>query len=131
MLLKKVTNVYGEEVVVDHDAKKLYAFSNKDKKVNYTVPIYENGKKTMFFTNFVETGTIDSIEDKLNVWNSRLKLLYLKKIGFDPENNDPDGTVWKKFVDFVKENEDRFFTKKGDFRKKFLISLREIQNLEW
>lgn len=85
----------------------------------------------MFFTNFVETGTIDSIEDKLNVWNSRLKLLYLKKIGFDPENNDPDGTVWKKFVDFVKENEDRFFTKKGDFRKKFLISLREIQNLEW
>ena len=131
MLLKRVTNVYGEEVVIDYDAKKLYAFSNKDKKVNYTVPIYENGEKTMFFTNFIEEGIVSNIEDKLNVWNSRLKLLYLKKIGFDPENNDPDETIWKKFVDFVKENEDRFFTKKGDFRKKFLISLEEIQNLKW
>lgn len=131
MLLKKVINVYGEEVVIDYESKKLYSFSNRDKKVNYTVPIYEDGEKTMFFTNFVETGTIDSIEDKLNVWNSRLKLLYLKKIGFDPEKNDPDKTIWKKFVDFVKENEDRFFTKKGDFRKKFLISIEEIQNLEW
>lgn len=131
MLLKKVTNVYGEEVVIDYDSKKLYTFSNKDKKVNYTVPIYENGEKTMFFTNFIETGTIDNVEDKLNIWNNRLKLLYLKKIGFDPEKNDPDKIIWKKFIDFVKENENRFFTKKGDIRKKFLISLEEIQNLEW
>lgn len=49
MLLKKVTNVYGEEVVIDYDAKKLYTFSNKDKKVNYTAPIYENGKKNNVF----------------------------------------------------------------------------------
>lgn len=131
MLLKKVTNVYGEEVVIDYDDKKLYTFSNKDKKVNYTAPIYENGKKTIFFTNFIETGTVDDIECKLNVWNSKFKLLYLKEVGFDIEKNDANKLIWKKFVDFVKENEDRFFTKKGDFRKKFLISLEEIQNLEW
>lgn len=130
MLLKKVRNVYGEEVVIDYDDKKLYTFSNKDKKINYTAPIYENGKKTIFFTNFIETGTVDDIESKLNVWNSRFNLLYLKKIGFNIEKNDPNRLVWKKLIDFVKKNEDKFFTKKGDIRKKFLISLEEIQNLK-
>lgn len=129
MLLKKVTNVYGEEVTIDYDSKKLYSFSNKDRKITYTAPIYENGEKTMFFTNFIEKGTVDSIEDKMKVWNSKLLLVYAKTIGFDWQKNDSDRAIWKRFVDHVTENEDKFFTKKGDYRKKFLVCLDEIQNL--
>lgn len=83
----------------------------------------------MFFANFIEKGTVNNIEDKLKVWNSKLLLVYAKSIGFDWEKNDSDRAIWKKFVENVSKNEDKFFTKEGDYRKKFLVNLDEIQNL--
>lgn len=121
-----VIDEFNRQVEIDEETRKLYSFSNKDRKVVYNAEIVENGEHTGFFTNYEETGTVDELEEKLNAWNNKIMLLYASMVGFKACENDPDKVIYNKLVEVVKANKDKFFTKKGDFRKKFLISESEI-----
>ena len=41
-----------------------------------------------------------------------MKHLYAKSVGYKASENDPDKKIWNSLVDFVKANEEKFFTKK-------------------
>lgn len=124
--MKKVVDEFGRTVVVDDSNKSLYSFCNRTKTITYNAEIMEGGKHSGFFTNYSEKGTISDIEEKLKVWNNMIRFEYAKNVGFDSEKNDPDREKWKKVVEYVKQNENLFFTKTGDFRKKFLVSIEKI-----
>ena len=126
MKIKKVIDEFNRQVEIDEETRKLYSFSNKDRKVVYNAEIVENGEHTGFFTNYTESGIVEDLEEKLSVWNNKISLLYASMVGFKASENDPDKVIYNKLVEVVKVNEDKFFTKKGDFRKKFLISDSEI-----
>lgn len=126
MSIKKVIDEFNREVEIDENTRKLYSFSNKNKKIVYNAEIIKDGKNSGFWTNYTESGTVDSLEEKLNAWNNRLLFLYSSTVGFYASKNDPDKSIYNSFLEVVKENEDKFFTKSGDFRKKFLISEAEI-----
>jgi hypothetical protein len=127
--MKSVIDEFGKETVVDDQNRRLYTYNNSKKEIVYNAEVMENGKGTGFYVNYIEKGTVSDIEEKLKTWNNRLLLLYAATVGFKASENDPDKKIYNKLIQYVKENEDKFFTKGGDFRKKFLISDSEIRNL--
>ena len=128
MNIESVKDVYGRNLEIDAETRKLYSFSNKDEKIVYNAEIVENGKKTGFYTDYAVSGKVESIEEKLKQWNNALLYCYASAVNFRASENDPDKEIYSKFVKFVKENEDAFFTKTGDFRKKFLIDEKTIKS---
>ena len=126
MKIKIIIDEFGRELEIDEETRKLYSFSNKDRKVVYNAEIVEKGEHTGFFTNYTQYGTVDDLSEKLKTWNNKILLTYAKMVGFKSSENDPDNVIYNKLVDMVKANEDKFFTKEGDFRKKFLVSDSEI-----
>lgn len=114
---------------IDEETRKLYTYSNKSRTITYSAEIVENNKGTGFWTNYTENGTVDSIEERLKVWNNKILLLYAASVGFKASENDPKKDKYNKIVYFVKANPEKFFTKTGDFCKKFLVSDEEIKGL--
>lgn len=56
-------------------------------------------------------------------------LLYAASVGLKASENDPDRKKYNKIVEYVKNNQEMFFTKTGDFRKKFLVTDKDILDL--
>jgi hypothetical protein len=125
MLEKKVTSICGEEVTIDESTKKLYNFNNKTKTITYIAQRVDDG---MFWVCYTQKGTINDIEMKLRSWNNLILLAYARLVGFKASENDPDKKIWRAVVEYVKENEEKFFTKTGDFRKSVKITENEIKN---
>lgn len=113
----EVKDVFGEEVTVNDETKKLTYYNNKDKIIRYNAQLIENGELTGFWREFEVVGTIDNIEEKLEMFGNPVKHYYAEAMNFDAKKNDPEGKIWNSFVEAVKENESHFFTKKGDWRK--------------
>ena len=131
--MKNVIDVYGRECLVDNDNKKIYSYNNKDRKINYSAEIIEDGKNTGFYTNYIEEGTLDTIEERLKMINNPLEVEYAYAIGFHARKNDPDRKKWNSIVQYVKENEEYFFDELGDFKKGIINknltnSIRKIIN---
>ena len=124
-----VEDIYGIKVNVDKSTQKLYDFDNFSKKITYSAEIIENEERTGFWTDYEIYGTIDDTEEKLKTWNNHLKHLYAKSVGYKASENDPDKKIWNSLVDFVKANEEKFFTKSGDFRKHYKVTDKEIKEL--
>lgn len=122
-----VTDIYGTECNVDESRRILYSYSAKEKTIDYNAPIIDENSTTEFWTVYTEPMIeLPSIEERLKTWNNTLLAAYSYAIDFNRDKNDKDGTKWTQFVKFVEENEASFFTKNGDFRKKFLISTEKI-----
>lgn len=128
-MFKKVVDEFGREVEIEESTRKLYSYNNKKREITYSAQIVENGELTGFWTNYKENGTVDSIEERLKTWNNKILLLYASSVGFKATENDPNKEKYNKIVEYVKVNADKFFTKTGDFRKKFLVSDEEIKEL--
>lgn len=122
--MKKVTDEFGREVVIDDENKKLYTYNNAKKEITYNVEIIEEGKRTGFFTNYTETGIVDDIEQRLRKWNNAVLLAYSSDVGFNATKNDPDKKIWKDYVKRATENQDKIFDKNGDFLETLLINMR-------
>lgn len=127
--MKKVTDSYGREVYIDDDKRKLYSYSNKEKKVTWNAPIVENGEETGFYADYVENGVIDDIELRLNKWDNGLKLAYASYVKFNAEENDPDKKIWNKVVKIIEDHQDDIFDEYGDFKKDFVISEDNIREM--
>lgn len=124
--MKKIVDEFDRELYIDDTTQKLHSFSNRDKKIIYNAEIVENGIHTGFWTNYTEDGIVSDLEQKLKKWNNTLLYIYAKAVGFKSSETDPDKAVWNKFVSFVKEHEEDFFDKHGDFKKKFVITEEQI-----
>jgi hypothetical protein len=124
MLKRKVTSICGEEVIVDESTKKLYDFNNKTKTITYIAQRADNG---MFWTCYTEKGIVRDIELKLRTWNNLISLAYAHFVDFKASKNDPDRKVWEAVVEHVKENEKKYFTKTGDFRRFAKITENDIK----
>lgn len=129
MLIKSVTNEFGELVQIDESTRKLYSYDNKNKKISYNAQIVEDGVPTIYYTNYVEDGIVNDISERLKTWNNKLLLLYSKCVGFDSIKNDADKKIYNALLEYVTNNQEIFFTATGDFKEKFLISDKEILNI--
>lgn len=122
-----ITDKYGALQNVDESRRTLYSYSAKEKTIDYNAPIIDESSTAEFWTVYTEPmRELPSIEERLKTWNNTLLAAYSYAIDFNRDKNDKDGTKWAQFVKFVEENEASFFTKNGDFRKKFLISTEKI-----
>lgn len=127
-MIKNVVDIYGTVSRIDASKQTVYTYCNRKKEIVYNAPVVdENDDFIGCYTNYKERGTVDSIEDRLTVWNNTILFVYADYVGFNADENDPNGEKYNKLVDYVKENSEKFFTKEGDFRKKFLISVEEIR----
>jgi hypothetical protein len=124
MLERKVTLICGEEVIVDESTKKLYDFNNKTKTITYIAQRVDDG---MFWVCYTEKGAINDIELKLSTWNNLVSLAYASLVGFKASENDPDKKIWHAVVEHVKKNEEKYFTKTGDFRRFVKITDSDIK----
>ena len=129
MQLKKVIDEFGHEVIIDEDSRKIYSYFNKKKIITYSARIVENNASTDFWTNYTVSGTVTDLENKLRVWNNILLGGYSKAVDFDSRKNDPDKKIWKKFVEQIRNEEDKYFDKYGDFKSKYLVSEKEIAKI--
>lgn len=124
--MKSIVDTFGRNAIVDDENRKLYSYNNKKKEIVYSAEVIEDGKRSGSWTNYIEKGTVDDIEERLKMWNNKLLLIYANMVNFNRNKNDADGEIYKRFVDDIRENEDKFFTKTGDFRKKFIVTEEEI-----
>lgn len=129
MRFKKIIDEFGSEVIIDEDSRKIYSYSNKKQIITYSACIIENNAPTDFWTNYTVNGTVTDLEDKLRVWNNILLGGYSKAVDFDSQKNDPDKKIWKKFVEQIRNEEDKYFDKYGDFKSKYLVSENEIAKI--
>jgi hypothetical protein len=129
MKIKKIKDIYERELLIDEDTKKLYQFDNKNKKLYYNARIVENGKPSIFYTDYIETGTCDNLEEKLYANGNTFLINYAILMNFNSEKNDPDQKKWNKIVEYVKNNEKYIFDKNGDFNKNFKLPKRKIQKI--
>lgn len=112
----KITDVYGRDLIIDEASQRLTNFNNKNKKIVYNAKIIENGVYTRFATDYVVEGTVDDIEEKLNTPFNPIKVRYAAEVDYSSTKNDPDGKIWERYVQHVKENEDEYFTEEGDWK---------------
>lgn len=127
MKVKSVVDCYGRSLEVDEESKKLHSYDNEKKKITYTAEIIENGQRSGFWTDYEETGTVDSIRDRLKTWNNAIRLGYASAVGFNASENDPDRKKWEEVVEYVEANQDKFFKKSGNFRKNCLIDPKTVR----
>lgn len=113
---REIVTEKGETVTIAADTVKVYWFNNKDKKVAYTAKTIKNGQKTTKAIEWVEKRTLESVEERL-ASGGAIQSAYARLVHYDSTKNDPDGEIWQKVVKFVKEHEEGFFTKAGDFRR--------------
>ena len=125
--MKLVTNIHGERVAIDVASRKLREFNNVKREVVYSAKETLNDSDMDFYTEYIEKGTIDDIELKLQTWNNTIKLLYAELVNFNSEANDPDKKIWDSIVEFAKKNKDKIFTQKGNFRKRCIVNIHQIK----
>lgn len=126
MNLLKTTDIYGKDVEVDMDSKTLMDYDNDKREIEYSVKIVENGKLTDFSTDIHVEGTIDDVEERIKTWNNVVRLEYAFLTKGNASKNDPDQTIRNKFIEYVKENPEKFFTKSGNWRKDAKIDPKEV-----
>lgn len=120
----KVTDVYGREVVVNTENQTITDFNNKNNEITYNAQIVEDGKMTSFWTDYKVAGKVDDIELKLRASSNIVRPIYAALVEFDAKKNDPDGKIWSKVVEYVKENQGEFFTKNGDWKKRVVVDAK-------
>lgn len=119
-----VTDIYGMKVEIAIDTKKVYTFNNKAKVINYTAQTVKDGKIENNWIEFKEEGVVTDLETKINSYGNIAALTYALAVSYDKTKNDPENKIWDRFVQYVKENQEEFFTKTGDWKKRISVNTR-------
>ena len=134
---KEVTSTCGVAKLIDDSMREIFDYNNSQRKITYnviTTPISDE-PSLPFYCDYVEEGTVDDIEERMGTWNNPIKFLYASMVGFNASKNDPDNKIWDTFVEYVKNHESEFFTKKGDWKQRIQavknrMELELVNNLE-
>lgn len=129
MMIRKVTDIYGRELEVDESSRKLRGYCNWQGRLTYNAEIVENGEHTGFYTDYIVSGKADDVEERISVWNSKVKSVYAKAVGFAASENDPDRKIWKSVVQYVSKNKRKFFDEYGDLKSNIKLTNSDIRKL--
>lgn len=125
---KEMVDTYGVTRYFAEGTRKIYNFNNSKKKITYNamcLTILDDSKvENPFYSDYIEEGTVDNIEDKLEAWNNPVRLMYALWVNFNQTRNDPDKKLWNKVIEYIKNHEEEFFTKKGDWKQR----IRAVKN---
>lgn len=125
--MKNVTNIYGHNFTIDETTQKLLSYNNDKKVVVYNAEIVEDGKNSGFYTDYIENGSIENIEERMRAWNNPIKLAYAVIVDFNASKNDKDRQIWKACVEYVKNHESDFFTKSGNWKKRIRAARNRME----
>lgn len=125
--MKNVTNVYGRNHTIDETTQKLLSYNNDKKVVVYNAEIIDDGKNSGFYTDYIESGIIEDIEQRMSAWNNPIKLAYALMVDFNAGKNDKDGRIWKACVEYVKNHESDFFTKSGNWKQRIRAASNRME----
>ena len=128
--MKKIIDVYGRECFVDETNKKLLGFDNKTRKIRWNAQIIKNGELVGVFTDYIEDGVITDIKQKCESHSSPLQFQYAVMVKFDSSKNDPNKEIWNTLVDYVKNNQDKFFDSYGNFKKTIKTEFQKVLGKE-
>ena len=131
MDVRAVIDELGRQVDIDYDTKRLYDYDNDLRRVIWKAKIAkEDESESESYVTFVEDGTVDSIEQRMSKWNNFLAVMYAEAVRFDPIVNDPNKKIFKIFVEMVKLEEDKYFTKSGNLRKKYCMGAEQLSKFK-
>lgn len=119
MKIMDVVNTCGEHVQVDFDGKSIVSYSNRKAKIYYAAYMIENKKRTEP-TVFCISGTVGSIEERMDTLNNIVRLAYYRGLNNDL-SADPERKAWKMLVDEVTKNQDKYFDEYGDWKEKYVV----------
>lgn len=119
MKIIDVVNTCGKNVQVDFDRKSIISYSNREAKVYYAAYMIENGKHTEP-TVFCISGTVDSIEERIDTLNNIVRLAYYRGLNNDI-STDPERKAWKMLVDEITKNKDKYFDEYGDWKEQYIV----------
>lgn len=97
--------------------------------IEYSAEIVENGIGTGFWTNYITSGKVENVEDRINVWNGVVKLAYAASVNFNASKNDPSGKIKARLIEYVRNHEEEFFDEYGDFKEELIISDKIIKEM--
>lgn len=129
MKIMEVTDTQGERLKVDVSTQKIYNYNNKEALIEFSAEIVENGIGTGFWTNYITSGKVENVEDRINVWNGVVKLAYAASVNFNASKNDPDGKIKARLIEYVRNHEEEFFDEYGDFKEELIISDKIIKEM--
>lgn len=117
---KEVIDEYGDAQLIDESTREIYDYNNSKRKITYSAikAPWSDEASYPSSCDYVEEGTVDDIEERMKTWNNPIKFLYASMVGFNASKNDPDNKIWDTFVEYVKNHESEFFTKKGDWKQR-------------
>lgn len=119
MKIMNVVNTCGDRVQVDFDRKSIISYSNRECKVYYAAHVVENGKY-IEPTVFCISGTVDSVEERIDTLNNMVRLAYYRGLNNDL-SADPERKAWKMLVDEATKNQDKYFDEYGDWKEEYII----------
>ena len=129
---KKVVDIYGNEMLIDENHRKIHSFSNKNKLIVYNAAsINLDDTEESIYTNYLiyadykEQGVVEDVRKRMEQWNNPITLAYACVIDFNATKNDPDRKIWEKFVKYVEAHQDEFFTKAGDWKQRVAASTKK------
>lgn len=122
MKIIDVTDEQGRRLKVDASTQKVYAYNNKKALIEYNAEIVENGIRTGFWTNYVASGKLEDIED-------RVKSAYAASVNFNASKYDPDGKIETGLIEYIRNHEEEFFDEYGDWKFDLIINNNVIKEM--
>ncbi|KRN29673.1 hypothetical protein IV38_GL000560 [Lactobacillus selangorensis] len=107
--IRVVTEVTGEPRIVDYSQRVIVQYSNKDQEILYRV--YDRSDEEQPFVAFTETGTVDTVEERMSCTNNPVKFAYLTYLGLA---DDSEQLLWHQIVAYVDAHQEQFFDADGD-----------------
>lgn len=129
MKIIDVTDEQGRRLKVDASTQKVYAYNNKKALIEYNAEIVENGIRTGFWTNYVASGKLEDIEDRVKVWNGVVKSAYAASVNFNASKYDPDGKIETGLIEYIRNHEEEFFDEYGDWKSDLIINNNVIKEM--
>ena len=124
---KKIVDCYGVPCLVSDFNRKIVRFDNKKQIITYNAPsirldlctfeqyIYDN-YDLLSYTDYTENGVVTCIEQKAEAQDSPAKIAYAIATDFNSVKNDPNKLIWHNIINYIKENQNDFFTKCGNWK---------------
>lgn len=114
--MKRIIDDYGRNVTINENGQKLHNYNNQKRIARYDARIMHGNQVTQFVTTYTQCNAfISDIEERLETFANPVKAQYADIVYGCRSKYDKHRKIWKKIVNYVKNNESLFFDSYGDF----------------
>lgn len=78
-MYKTVIDEFNHEITIDTNRRQVLDYNNKEQKIHYYVKIAHKNK----YTTYIEKGILKSLPLRINIDDSKLRLMYEEKVRYD------------------------------------------------